>query len=425
MKKNLNPWTENDEKEHYPSVIEWWCAEGFFESNKEKKYNFKGSFTEWFTKEKEIGSTIDFTLFDLDKKEHISFYKRSDKNKLITKYDKNKGQKIEYEKSYLQGRFPNYEMSFYNPKNDIKLNLSYNSKFYPHWITQDITGGYLPMGFGFYRYGFIPRLDIKGILKIKNKSYEVEGFGYYEHVWGDFSYKNPLGDLSFLKKSLKIYSKLTGWWIHNHKLKIPNKIKFSSENNPLGYDWVWAVFDNGWSIYLGNILFWVSEGPVFGTLVFTKDGERYTEFCDVSYKYKKLQKSKNFDFIYPSEIEVIAKKGNEKLSLNFKSTMDSREFVNPLNQKKWIAFVICESPGVVKGYYQNNNEKINLYGNCKLEPQRQISIYGHNVLSFEFLKPPKGVGIKIDFNSHHFKKRIKANLKLAPKPKIRFSVKKK
>jgi hypothetical protein len=60
-------------------------------------------------------------------------------------------------------------------KNDIKINLSYQSQAHPHWIAQDVTNGWLPMGFGFYRYSFIPNNIITGTLEIKGKKYKIEG----------------------------------------------------------------------------------------------------------------------------------------------------------------------------------------------------------------------------------------------------------
>ncbi|OYT28178.1 hypothetical protein B6U98_05440 [Thermoplasmatales archaeon ex4572_165] len=425
MNEPLNPWTSDDEKEHYPSVLEWWCTEGFFKCKKTgKTWSFKGSFSEWCTAGNVHGSTYDFTLFDPEKKKYFSSYIRTDEEKLDISYDEENKIITRFNNAFLTGIYPNYKMRYENIKDDIVLELRYHSESLPHWITQDITGGYLPMGMGFYRYGFIPRNTIDGTLSIKDHEFSVKGTGYYEHVWGDFSYKNPLANLSFLKKSVPIYQKLIAWWIHNHNPKIPNKIRFLSENNPLGYDWLWGILDNGWSFFLGNILFWVSEGPIFGTLILTKDGKHYHEFCDVTYQYKKLEQSKNFDFVYPTDIIINARDKNEKLTLNCKMIMPCREFVTLLNQKKWLAFVICEAPGKITGSYQNDQGKINLSGLCKFEPQRQISNYGHNELSIDFIKPPKGVGIKINLESHFLNKRICSKLCFDPYPKIRFSSKK-
>jgi hypothetical protein len=422
MQKYGNPWTSDDEKEHDSSVLEWWCTEGFLHAPQlGKTWSFKGSFTKWCTIEKRIGSSYDFTLFDYELKKYFSATSRCDGEKLDVSYDADKRIITRFNNAFLTGSYPFYRGCYENQEDHITLELEYHSESLPHWITQDITGGYLPMGFGFYRYGFIPRNRIHGVLSLQDVSIEVQGTGYYEHVWGDFSYKKPLLNLSFMKKSLSIYQKLMAWWISNHRPHIPNSIKFLSENNPLGYDWMWAVLDNGWSLFLGNILFWVSEGPIFGTLILTKDGKQYQEFCNVSFKYGKLAKSKHFDFVYPTCMEITAKGGDERLTLHCEMILPCREFVTPLDQRKWLAFVICEAPGTIAGVYRNKEQKIALKGTCKMEPQRQISIYGHNALSIDVIKPPKGVGLIVELESHYLNKKIRSMCCFNPFPKIRFS----
>jgi hypothetical protein len=421
MNQSMNPWSSDDEREHYPSVLEWWCAEGFFHSlTNEKRWCFKGSFTEWCTRSKEIGSTYDFTLFDLEKKKYYSFFLRNDTEKLAVSYDSDGKICVRFNHALLTGSYPRYSMNFENPSDQVFLELQFESESLPHWIAQDITSGYLPMGFGFFRYGFIPRNNLRGRLTVNEDVESVKGTGYYEHVWGDFSYKNPLSDFSLLKKSLSIYQKLMAWWIHHHSLRIPDSLKFFSENNPFGYDWVWGVLENGWSFFFGNILFWIAEGPVFGTLILTKDGENYQEFCNVSFKYKKLEQSNNYDFVYPSALEIIAKNDHEVIQFTCEMMLPCREFVTALNQKRWVAFVICEAPGRVTGTYSNKDGDIRFSGSCKIEPQRQISVFGHNALSIDVMKPPNGVGIRLDFSSHFLNKRLVSQLCFRPFPSFKF-----
>jgi hypothetical protein len=421
-KEPKNPWTHEDELEHYPSVTEWWAAEGFIKSEKDsKKWCFKGTFSEWYEPNPEhIGNIYNFSLFNQDENKHYDYVIRDNKEKLNITKDK---LEIKHDGSFLKGKYPNYEMRFVDPENEIQLNINYHAKALPRWIGQDISNGYLPMGLGCFRYGFIPRCEISGSIMIKGKRSSIKGTGYYEHVWGNFSYDNPFSKDSEMKKSLSTYSKLIGWWIHNNKLKIPSSITFSTENNPFGYDWTWALFDNGWSLFFGNSLFWIMEGSVAGSLIFTKDGKNYTEFGNIRFHYNKTQYAKDYDFYYPTEFEIVAKNDFEKLQLTFSMTSEPREFVNifPYAKKFWIGFAICEGPGVVKGYYYDGKEKTVLSGICKIEPQRQISIVGHNSLKLDFLKPPKGVGISVNFESHFFEKIINVSLQLAPSPKLKFN----
>ena len=412
-KELVNPWTPEDEKEHFPSILEWWCAISFFKSIEDKKkWNLKASFAQWVEKDGKPGSILNMTLFDQDNNTHQVYFSRKDGNTLKSSKDT---LDIRYDDSFIKGSYPHYKMYFNDKKNNIQFDLNYNAESLPRWIAQDITNGWLPMGLGFYRYGFIPKSNLSGKMMMNNKMFSLEGKGYFEHVWGDFSYSSPLSNLSQLHKTISVYSRLIGWWLHNHKANIPSSVIISTENNALGYDWVWSLLDNGWTLYYGNILFWIMKGPVTGTLILTKDGRRYLEFGNIHFKYNKVQYSKEYDFYYPTEIEVTGIKGEEKLHLNFKMTSEAREYVSRFTGGKyWLCFVICEAPGTVEGYYYDGKKKTKISGVCKIEPQRQASVVGHNSLQIDIIKPPEGVGISFDLDSHLIKKKIFTQIQLAP-----------
>lgn len=427
MKKNTitdNPWTPEDEREHPLSVIEWWYIEAFFKSIEDnKRWSIKSGFNEWlYPKSKEIGCIFNMTLFEQDKNKHLIYYSRNDSTKL--KSDKD-NYYVRYEDSFMKGSYPCYEFYFNDKKNNIKLDMRYQAEVLPHWLMQDVTDGKLPMGMGLYRYGFIPKCKISGTMIRNNTTYHIDGKGYFEHVWGDFWYDNPLSNFSGLKKTIPTYSKLIGWWLHNNKIRIPKSIMFATENNPLGYDWAWALLDNGWTIFYGNIMFWIMEGPAPGVLILLKDGNKYEEFGNIYFKYNKTRHSKEYDFYYPEEMEVTAQRRKEKLHLRFTMTTDSREhIVRFLGGKHWLGYVICEAPGTVDGTYFDGEKKIKLSGICKIEPQRQASVIGHNSLKIDILKPPSGVGISFDLDSHFFRKKIFTQIQLVPHPKIKFNLKK-
>lgn len=418
--ENKNPWTAEDEREHFPSISEWWCSEFFFETVEDnKKWSLKAACSEWAGKN-QIGSHFSMTLFDLDNNKYFSYQSHNYSAKLESAKDRFD---VRYDDSFMRGSFPDYKMHLRDLKNNIELDVKYHSESLPHWIAQDVTNGWLPMGLGFYRYGFIPKCAVSGTMKINEKIFNVDGKGYFEHVWGSFSYSDPfLNDLG-LKKTISTYTKLVGWWLHDHKIKIPKSITFSTENNPFGYDWIWALLENGWTIFYGNIMFWVMEGPAAGILVLSKDGTTYDEFYDIHCQYNKIRYSKNYDFFYPSELEITARKGKEKLHLCFAMTTESREDVQKLSRRKYYpAYVICEAPGVVEGYYFDGKKKIKLNGISKIEPQRQISMPGHNSLKLDFMLPPEGVGMSFDLDSHFFRKKVFTKIQLAPRPKIKFNM---
>jgi hypothetical protein len=228
-----------------------------------------------------------------------------------------------------------------------------------------------------------------------------------------------MSTLSQLKKTFGVYGRLIMWWLENHQLRLPQTLQLSTENNPLGYDWVWGLLDNGWMVYYGNILFWIMEGPSMGTFIFSKDGRHYTEFSNVSFRYTKTQYSIKYDFYYPTEMEVTAREGNEILFLRFQMNTQAREYVSRFTGGTyWLSFVICEAPGTIDGWYDDGTKKTEVSGVCKFEPQRQISVVGHNALRINFIKPPKGIGITCDFDSHYLKKHLLADIRFTPAPKI-------
>jgi hypothetical protein len=259
-------------------------------------------------------------------------------------------------------------------------------------------------------------------LTIKGRTYEVTGKGYMEHVYGNLLYRKPVSNFSELNKTFSIYAKLIGWWMQKQKVSFPKSIGFSTENSPLGYDWAWAYFDNGWSIFYGNLMFWLMDGPATGVLYLTKDKETNLRFSNITYHYIQTRKAENFDCIYPSEFEITAREGEKKMYLHFKMTSEIHETTSHFpNKSYWRGYIILESPGVVKGYYSDGDKKIKLSGITKIEPQRQISKLGHNSLKLNFLLPPKGVGVAFDFNSHFFKKKLKGNVQLIPRLKLKFN----
>lgn len=415
-----NPWTAEDERGHTSQTLEWWSIIGFFTSQEDQKHwSLKTSLSEGVLDQTHVGSLCYINLFDEEANRHYVYIVRYPDSRLQSRQDVFD---VRHEDSSMKGSYPSYDVHLRDPDKDIDLNFTIHATSLPHWVAQEATNGWLPMGLGFFRYGFIPKTRISGTIKIHGKLFTIEGTGYFEHVWGDFSFRNPLSLRKNHIKTISTYARLIEWWLQNQKPFIPSTLIFSTENNPLGYDWAWTVLDNGWTIFYGNILFWMMEGPATGILILSKDDKTYSEFSNIQFRYNKIKTAKTYDFVYPTELEIIAKKGRETLHLRFTMTSECEEFISRFaSGKHWLGFVTCEAPGRTEGYYTNGNEKVALTGKCKIEPQRQVSIFGHNSLRIDILKPPKGVGISIEVDSHYLGKKMVALLRFIPKPILRFS----
>jgi len=420
-KKPLNnPWTPHDEGDHYPVMKEWWTTEILFKTKDKREWNLMASFA---YKMEDKSCFFQYVLFDITSKKYVAHKDIDDKIEKLS-HKKNKVD-LRYENSTLQGLYPNYKIHIEDKEQNVTIDAMYKARALPHWIAQDINNGYLPIGLNYYRYGFCPDCDVTGTLKFKGKSYKIEGKGYLEHAYGNWSYRAPLQRLSGLRKTISTYINLGKWWLSQNKPHIPKTVGFTTENNVFGYDWIWGIFDNGWCLFYGNSMFWINNGPSLGSLCLTQDGETYLEFGNVQFHYNKSLYIKKYDIYYPSEMELRGTLGDKKIHLRFWSNADSYEYISPFDNDRFHkAWILCEMPGRMEGVYMDGNKTIKLKGDCKIVPLRQPSYLGHNSLTFNFLKPPKGVGINIDLDSHYLKKQIAAKLHLVPRPRFSFSMKK-
>lgn len=412
-KTQSNPWHQSDEQPHPDSMIEWWCAQAVLNSpTLSDVYSFKSTLTQW-NEHHRIGSIFHQTLHK-QHEDFKSFYQRDETKQLTMKKDP---LQISFSNNQISGTYPDYRMSFHDTNHDLHLDLSYHAEVLPHWVAQDSTNGWLPMGVGVYRYGFIPRLQIEGILTLDDIKHQVNGTGYYEHVWGDFLYDKPIANITGFSKTLATYIRLFYWRMHHLTPSIPKKISICTENNPFGYDWVWAKLDNNWTIFFGNILFWLMNGPVAGILVINKDDGSYEELGNITFQYHQTRSSKTYDFIYPSAFEITAYSNDMKLHLCFSMTGDTHEYIARFPHEGFYhGFVICEAPGEVKGYIERKGEKTPVNGICKIEPQRQLSKLGHNMITLEIGK----YGFKKEITSHFLNKKIDVSCMIKPRPNCSF-----
>lgn len=417
----LNPWTSEDERQHPRSIHEWWCLEAFLHTEAEgRQWSVRAYLWESHENPRQTESVFIITLLDVRTGKHATYTSRTSQG-LTSKDD---AFSVYYDDSGISGTFPQYSMFFHDKEHDIRLHLQYHAETIPHWVAQDVTDGWLPMGLGLFRYGFIPNGSISGTLTSNGESLQVNGHGYIEHVYGEYTYSH-LGQRHIdIRKSISTYGHLIGWWLSNYKIRLPTSLMLATENNPMGNDWTWALLDNGWTIFYGNLLFWLMNGPAMGILILSKDGEHYTEFGNIHFRYTKTKYEATYGFLYPTELELNATQGNETLHLLCDMNPTRKEAFDVFSQDaRYVNLVVCENPGVIQGYYQHDDETIPLSGVCKIELQRQITPLGHNSLNVQFRFPPSGFGVDLAFESHLLKKTLDAHIHFAPRPRMKFSIK--
>ena len=412
-----NPWSPQDEGSHYPVTREWWTYETIFKTLKDNRtWNFMLIMS--YNLEKP-NCFFQYTLIDVTNDKLVY---RKDIDDGIEKFTHKKNiVDLKYKKSTVTGLYPDYSLHLQDTEQGFLVDMNLHALSQPHWIAQDINNGDLPFGLNFYKYGYIPNSDCTGTMNINNQTLAFKGKAYIEHVWGDWSYQKPLSQIKNLRKTIRTYVNLGKWWLTHHSPTIPNRIAMTTENNIFGYDWIWGVFDNEWSVFYGNILFWLCQGPAFGVLTVTPDGKTFWEFCDIAYRYNKVHYVKEYDIYFASDIELDARLDDKKIHLRFYLTTTCHDYIDPFDHQGFYkAFILAEMPGKMEGTYQDNEKTVQLKGECKLMPLRQPSVLGHNAITLDILKPPKGVGLSFDVNSHYLKKRLQGQVRFIPKPKIVF-----
>ena len=216
-KKTIKTWIPQDEGAHYPVMKEWWTIETLFKNKEDnRKWNLIASFS---YKMEDFSSFFQYVLFDINSKKCVAHSDVSDTIEKLA-YKKNRVD-LKFGKSTVSGLYPNYHIHIEDGKQGLTADMEYKARSLPHWIAQSKTNGYLPIGLNYYRYGFLPNCDIEGVLNFKDNLHKINGKGYIEHAWGDWSYLNPFKKFSSLRKTFSIYTNLGKWWLSQHKPHIP------------------------------------------------------------------------------------------------------------------------------------------------------------------------------------------------------------
>ena len=407
-------WVPTDEGDHYPCSREWWNVDAFLQTEDGRQWSLTSSFE---YEQETPACNLFLTLFNF---ETGAQYRLGSYGDPLGTLSHSKGYvDLHYSKSWMRGSYPQYDVYF--ERKNITAALHFDAVTPPRYVADSVSEAILPIGLGYYIYGFIPRCNVSGTLIINNQTTEVIGTGYYEHVWGNWTYGTILPDTSNLPIVLPSYLQLARWWLSHRSQSFPLSIGFSSDNNMFGYDWIWASFDNGWSMFYGNIPFWVYDGPAFGILYLISDTGMYYVFSDISYEYGTLIYVSEHDLYYPTSITVTARNADMKLSMICHMAYDAHTYLDTnLSSSYWQAIYLWEAPGPITGQFTTGNETVFLSGTCEIEPERQVSFLGHNRFALAIEHPSHGIGFSVEAVSHFFGAGIDITLQIVPVPSIRF-----
>lgn len=412
-------WTSADDTPHPDSTQEWWATEALLTDTAGTPWSLRTYI--WHTTDDHHSpeTYLIITLLNQTTGHHTTYTAREPHQKNTT----TESLHIHCQDSHITGLYPTYTLTLHDPDHHIHLTLTLHATTNPHWVANTATKGWLPIGFGTFRYGFIPKLTATGTLTIPHTPPRpITGTAYYEHIWGTFSYTTLLPPTLKLRKTLTIYTKLTAWWLHHHTPHLPHTLMLATENNPIGNDWAWATLDNGWTIFYGNTLLWIMDGPAIGILILTKDNHTNTEFTNLTFHYTHTKHNTTYDFYYPTTLTITARNHHETLHLQFTNNPHHQELLDVFSQDHhWTSLVVCENPSTVTGTYTTPTTTIPLTGKGKIELQRQLSKHGHTSLRLHLTLPPHGIGLTTDFRSHHLHKHLTTTIHLLPKPRLHFT----
>ena len=371
---------------------EWWDIDAFF--NDGKNYSVTSS----FEYEKETpAANLFFTIFDHDENK---FYDLGAYNESIDKLVIN-GNKISLENCWIKIGYPFYEAYF--ERKNVTLYIKLQALSPLQKIVGDVAKN-IPFGFGYYNYTFTSKCVVSGWIEINGIKKNFTGIGYYEHVYGNWSYNKPLK--FFSKDSIKDYFSLYKWWRKGMKIDFKNITIWS--NNPFGYDWTWGFFKNGYTIFFGNIPFWIKNIP-FG-IIYIYNGKNYMEYKVTKYEY--LNGEYLNGSFFPRKFKVYAI-GNGSLVLTFQMTLHPHIYEDKLHSKFWKNLILYECPGKIYGWVNTSGNNIKLDGKGEIEIERQNSIFDYYAMEMAF-KYPYPLGIEFYFLSYLLKISILMQLYLIP-----------
>jgi len=237
-----------DEGPHYNDLLvsrEWWYYTVIF-NNGLKDWSLSISFnhmsrTDLFFEKPDF---LLVTLHGPDGEEYGGIIERERpilgflKEPSLQAKSSDKGFKVTFEESYIQGKVPNWRIHIESNefKNNLEIDIGFFAPNSPIWT---FSNRLLDKSNGKIASYIFTGCEVDGTIKIDGITYKVNGIGHHEHTWVS----------GIIPKAL-----IRGW------------------------DWCHMTLDNGWNIYYSNYYFLpqvkstkTSKINPFGDLIITTD----------------------------------------------------------------------------------------------------------------------------------------------------------
>jgi len=298
MSKIIGPYDEGAHNKSNLEDQEWWYFNGLIKSKDSELNNW--AFMISFNKMRKFDIFF-FTLYD-DKNNsyggNIPWWPGAIKAK------EGPGINLSFNDTCnVTGKYPTWNLYIKDNELDeknITLNLTYKANSKPHWIFLNTGRNNKDSLFGHYS---ILNCSIKGNITIDDTRYDITGVGYHEHHW-----------FSFIPK------------IRNQT----NKKDIESQLNV--WDWYCLYLDNGWNLFIGNILQGSKIGAILPDILWlTPDGKNFSKCLYFKTDYLEMTSTSIDSLEIPKKIRVRAIFWNTIIKNPLKGLMYLDIYIENLN----------------------------------------------------------------------------------------------
>ena len=185
------------------------------------------------------------------------------------------GVDIQFENSWAQGQYPQWQVHAYNGEKGFVVDLNFTADFLPVWVMGRSSN--LLVGKYFDGDYYIPRCVVNGTIQWQNKEYTVSGIGYHDHIWETF---------------------------------VPRFITN-------GWEWYNIHFDNGWEMYLSKFNLRTLKDRYAAAIVISPNNRNLVEYDKFTFTYTETAQAQGIpSILYPKKCHLEAEHDGIVLKLD-------------------------------------------------------------------------------------------------------------